>query len=325
MDKEPNPELKPSSIDSVAQTEKVPEQSDAEALEELKSESLQRIKYFYLNRKLKERFPEFFGTEKVINKDVKQYTRDQGIDRDYLAHPVLVGEKEVEDLLRTPEFIKDQDFMLEAARLDLSNIVCASRSLLTNHDFLMKLNAEFGPKALSVIYHTIEHIRIDEEAVFEALKKDATLIMAVLDKVRDEDRFVSEAINANPDIIRYLPSYLREKRSVFLQALKNGFDDFYFVIPRGMEDDREINVLFLKNSLNPFNLSPKFHDDESLLAEAFTKENIMRVLGKHIERIQHFPKSVLEDTELVKEIMAKFPEADVYIKLMEEHYGAKFI
>jgi hypothetical protein len=305
--------------------ENVQQKTDDEAFLELREESLQRIRFYYRNIELKRLFPDFFGTEKEISKQVKQYLRDNNIDRKYLSHPVLVDQREVDELLNTPEFFNDQDFMIEVIRLDRTNVLKSGKILLSNHDYMARLLNEFGAELVFTVYNAIEDIKIDEEIALEGIKKYPLIIQTVLSRVRDERDFVIKAIDNNPSVFRYLPSYLRSVKEIFLRALNNGYCDIYDNIPQSFEDDKEINVLFAKNSLSTFVLSHKFDGDQSIIDEVFSRENIMKQLERNIMFIQHFPLSILENKQLMLEIQSKFPDADFYIKEMEKRYDKKFV
>jgi 2,4-dienoyl-CoA reductase-like NADH-dependent reductase (Old Yellow Enzyme family) len=307
--------------------EKISPQSDEEAFEVLKKESLERIRLFYTNTNLKRNFPEFFGTSKEINRDVKQYLRAHNISREYLSNPVQVEEKEVEELLRVPEFSNDADFMMEVIRLNQLYVLNSARELLVDHDFLMKLLNEFGAQILISIYNNNERLPIDEEVVIEGIKKDPQLLGVVCDRVKNEKDFVYKAISANPNAVRFLPPYTGPHYVgiFFKHALQSGYAERFAVIPDSLEDDKEANYLLAKNTLSLRGVSHRFVKDPDLLREMYSKENVMRVLRKDISSLQHLPLSVLEDRSLMSEIQSTIPSADQYIQYVEHEYGKKFL
>jgi hypothetical protein len=86
----------------------------------------------------------------------------------------------------------DEEVIFEACMQDLDALTYASEDLLENDRFIWHL-VEQNPRAL--LYCPTDHLRVDREKAFKAVKTNGSTLAYIAKKHRGEKTFINEAIN----------------------------------------------------------------------------------------------------------------------------------
>lgn len=159
-----------------------------------------------------------------------------------------------------PALFNDRELVLTAALHDPMALLFASDALRSDREMVSQIVDKHG----SAFQYAL--LRTDRDLALKALRKDGKMLQ-FLDKFKDDDVMVLEAVNQFGSAIVFGSIRLREDENVCLAAIRNHYFAYKYVSTTlTAQDDFKIKALSANGMC--LELLPEFQDDEDKVRRA---------------------------------------------------------